>query len=678
MSWHSPHTAGLLKEFQTKVFRQIVEPIYLILYYRAEGVETDPVLWMTHDMAVLVCVLLDSWDEKELTNDRAAFLFELMEFCLKPKEFDGNKKPTCSKSVQEHVALYKSHNTKHEWPDGRLSSSHIHATTVECLSEYDAIKKTKHCATWKNFLFKIIDKAFSLSPKLSPRETELKNSIKESYEQASVGGRTGNFKHPLGQEIGPGIQDFVQNTSTCWRVLQNQEGNEKLLSVDLRSRLRDDLLALACTILKSHQPLKQAELDFFCDIAPSFGVYGITPAQVTDLVRDFTGSPDVINELPTSMKLMDILQDAKLDPALNFDQHGRAIFLSLAKCLCLAERDEATKDDLALLSAIATTLFGPGAAEKLGLTATQPDMAHTARVRQASDDDDPMTVLASLVGLERVKSDVQQLVNFTKMQELRSAKGLSTTQPSRHMVFYGNPGTGKTTVARLISQLYKGLGILSKGHLVECDRSGLVGGYLGQTAIKATEVVKEALGGVLFIDEAYSLVQGGQDTYGPEAVDTLLKLMEDHRDNLVVIVAGYPEKMAQFINSNPGLRSRFTKVFSFDDYTPPQLLEIFRCLAKDAGYEVEDKALAFLKQLFELMYKSRDTSFGNGRDVRNVFEAATANQANRLAMLSESALTDEALVLITIDDIKDMIDPGRFKSSKPQTFGFRSLAEERA
>lgn len=246
------------------------------------------------------------------------------------------------------------------------------------------------------------------------------------------------------------------------------------------------------------------------------------------------------------------------------------------------------------------------------------------------------------------------------------------------MVFYGNPGTGKTTVARLIAQLYKGLGVLSKGHLVECDRSGLVGGYLGHTAINVSNVVRQALGGVLFIDEAYSLVQDERDTFGTEAIDTLVKLIEDHRDDLVLIVAGYPEKMAHFINSNPGLRSRFTKIFSFDDYTPPQLLEICNYFAKDAGYKLADNASVFLSKLFELMYKSRDTSFGNARDVRNVFEAAMANQANRLAMLPEPALTNEALALITIDDVQGLIDPARFNSSKPQSFGFRTLAEDRA
>jgi SpoVK/Ycf46/Vps4 family AAA+-type ATPase len=187
-----------------------------------------------------------------------------------------------------------------------------------------------------------------------------------------------------------------------------------------------------------------------------------------------------------------------------------------------------------------------------------------------------MAQLDALVGLENVKKDVKNLVNLMKVRKLRQENDLPVPPMSLHMVFMGNPGTGKTTVARLISSLYASIGVLSKGQLIEVDRSGLVAGYVGQTALKTQEVIKSALGGVLFIDEAYSLSSGGENDFGREAIETILKAMEDHRDDLVVIVAGYDEPMQKFLSSNPGLESRFNKYFYFQDYTGEQLMAIFK------------------------------------------------------------------------------------------------------
>ena len=225
--------------------------------------------------------------------------------------------------------------------------------------------------------------------------------------------------------------------------------------------------------------------------------------------------------------------------------------------------------------------------------------------------------------------------------------GLPSVPVSLHLVFSGNPGTGKTTVARIIAKIYKQIGVLSKGQLIEVDRASLVAGYVGQTAIKTMEKIKEAKGGVLFIDEAYSLNKEGND-YGQEAIDTILKAMEDYREDFVVIVAGYKELMERFINSNPGLKSRFNKYIEFDDYNENELVQIFCSMCRKHGYVVTDDALSKVQEKIKCMLKNKDENFANARDIRNLFEVIITNQANRAIDMD---LEGDEFITISSDDI---------------------------
>ena len=281
----------------------------------------------------------------------------------------------------------------------------------------------------------------------------------------------------------------------------------------------------------------------------------------------------------------------------------------------------------------------PGSAEKAADAPEKPDF------------DALMAQLEALVGLESVKKDVKNLINLVKVRKLRAQNDLPVPPMSLHMVFLGNPGTGKTTVARLISGLYASIGVLSKGQLVEVDRSGLVAGYVGQTALKTQEVIQSALGGVLFIDEAYSLASGGVNDFGREAIETILKAMEDHRDDLIVVVAGYTEPMERFMSSNPGLESRFNKRFIFPDYNGEQLMEIFRAQCKKNSYTLTPEAEEEAKKLFDALYAERDENFGNGRDVRNRFEDMIIRQSNRVAQMD--APTKDDLTAILPEDLRD-------------------------
>ncbi len=304
------------------------------------------------------------------------------------------------------------------------------------------------------------------------------------------------------------------------------------------------------------------------------------------------------------------------------------------------------------------------------VTSGQPSFMDQARPQTAGGDkpqaeqakpaeekpsfDELMAQLESLVGLDEVKKDVKNLVNLMKVRKLRQENDLPVPPMSLHMVFMGNPGTGKTTVARLISGLYAAIGVLSKGQLVEVDRSGLVAGYVGQTALKTQEAIKSALGGVLFIDEAYSLSSGGENDFGREAIETILKAMEDHRDDLIVIVAGYDEPMQKFLSSNPGLESRFNKYFYFPDYTGEQLLAIFKNQCKKNSYTLSPEAEEAAKALFDRLYEERDDNFGNGRDVRNCFEDMIVRQSNRVAAME--APTREDLMTVLPEDLEEQTE----------------------
>ncbi|MBC2607201.1 AAA family ATPase [Pelagicoccus albus] len=264
--------------------------------------------------------------------------------------------------------------------------------------------------------------------------------------------------------------------------------------------------------------------------------------------------------------------------------------------------------------------------------------------------EDQLAKLDKLVGLEGVKQEIQKLAHFLEIQKQREEHKLKTAPLSLHLVFSGNPGTGKTTVARILAKIYQKLGVLKSGHLVETDRMGLVGQYIGHTAKKTSEIIDKALDGILFIDEAYSLLSGGENDFGGEAIDTLVKRMEDDRDRLIVIVAGYPADMESFIQANPGLRSRFSKTIHFEDYASPDLLRIFKIFCQNNEYELAEDAEEKLNQVFEYELQKPKVDFGNGRYVRNLFEQVIRNQALRLSQHTRT-LAKEDLVTITANDI---------------------------
>ena len=284
-------------------------------------------------------------------------------------------------------------------------------------------------------------------------------------------------------------------------------------------------------------------------------------------------------------------------------------------------------------------------AEKPAAQAEKPEQKEEIPPKEKIED--LLAELDGYVGMDAIKEEVRSLITMVQVYKLRRENDLPTTDMSLHMVFSGNPGTGKTTVARIMARIYHSLDILSKGQLVEVDRSGLVAGYVGQTALKTQKVIEKAMGGVLFIDEAYALNGKSENDFGQEAIDTILKAMEDHRDDLVVIVAGYTELMDRFIHSNPGLESRFNRFLMFEDYTPEQMVAIFKMQCKKGCYVLAEGTEELVRDF--ISEESADDSFGNARGVRNLFEHILVAQNNRLAKMEQ--VTREDLMQILPDDV---------------------------
>ncbi len=372
--------------------------------------------------------------------------------------------------------------------------------------------------------------------------------------------------------------------------------------------------------------------------------------RASDLLRSDDGW------LASPSTLFDLLvrADARDGTARATVYYGRALELAhAAAALDLVP----SPDEIAAIDRFRATLLAgfdaaavarPGAGASTGgpATAATPPSPSPEPV-PARPVDEVLAELDELIGLDQVKGEVRRLTSLIRVQTLRADHGLPVIETSRHIVFVGNPGTGKTTVARLLSEVYRSLDVLSEGHLVETDRSSLVAGYVGQTATKTRAVLESALGGTVLIDEAYALARGGENDFGREAIDTLVKFMEDHRDDLAVIVAGYPDEMQELIDTNPGLDSRFARTLAFPDYTTDELVAIFGLIARRQEYHLDADAARRLHEV--IAAEPRDRGFGNARFVRNVFEQAVALHAVRLADVD--APTRDDLTTLTPDDI---------------------------
>ena len=453
---------------------------------------------------------------------------------------------------------------------------------------------------------------------------------------------------------------LAKSYEICDALERADVGSVRSEKRNLRNQLRNDLAMFGAYLAEADGVVANDEVEF---IQSTLDYDRNAPViQGIRNRKSPTGMPS--NGVPQSLKYA-VLSDAgnKLHPD-PFNRQSSAIFYDTFRVFgktMLARRDsDVTDNDVNQLTAYLGCMedmlreyaVWRSNAQK-SYQIIEPTIKSQTPEERERELDEALAELSELVGLDGVKHQVNTMVNLLQVQQMRAAQGMKVADVSKHMVFSGNPGTGKTTVARLLAKIYRALGVLRTGQLVEVDRSGLVRGYVGQTATQTQEVISQALGGVLFIDEAYSLTVGkGENDFGQEAVDTLLKAMEDHRDDLVVIVAGYTDLMERFLDSNPGLRSRFGTFIHFDDYSADQLLAILLINLKKQEYKLSEAAEKKAWEMIKDRVAHKPDNFANARDIRNFMEHAIANHAVRVAKLEGAAESKELLSTIEPEDLQ--------------------------
>lgn len=638
---NSTHSIGF-RRLMDAVLKNVSEPLQSRLFDTWNAGEDVPD--SGRQMATDLLLIASSLHVKKngLSHGQYAFLGDLYDHCLHKER---------GSSVEEYKKKLLDLVTDNEfyWEPPIAS--------LNLLRGYDAASKTTIAPMYKDLLLKIVTVTLTHVEKPTPADNQLLAEYDQLWTEIVTATRTPSKRvhpdsSPLIADINRAVLELIVPAKEVIKAVDELQRMPGLK--DTEGFIRKSFTNYCAQAILADSHVDQKELELFYDLAPTLMFFG-NQGSIQNLQEAFQRASKNIepNETPLLVSILD-MYDRSMHTELG--ARARSLYFRLANTAFKADLT-VSPDELEWLEKFKDTLYPHETLERVEqlVSADGIEKLPDRPVFGNISVEQSLEELNNTVGMDRVKQDMAQLVNFIKVQQMREQKGLPGSGVPKHFVFCGNPGTGKTSVARILSNIYKALGIFKKGQIVQASRADLVvEGHPGKSAIKVKDSSFAAIGGVLFIDEANELLhEGVQDPQGKEAVETLIKAIEDRPETIVVVLAGQQDKMERFLNSNTALKTRFNKAFYFDDYSPEQMLEIFQSFCSRAAFQTSPNVLRLVKSLFEQIHAERGEGFGNAKEVRRIFEGIIGNQANRIIALLP--VNEEILSTITEEDVQPLI-----------------------